>query len=218
MPGVVITVARQLGSGGSHIALQVSRRLGYAFVDRQILQEAAKELGVEESEIERREGRLQTFWEKLVSGFNMGTPYPNFVPRSNWITDERLAEVEHRLMAELAMKGSCVMLGRGAFYLLRGRAQLLSVMIHAPLSFRVERLMRVYNAKRKEAVQMIEQSDRDRYRYIRSFTGRDWFDARNYDLAIDTSIIDFASAEEMISSIALRLPEGEAWPWVNEPG
>lgn len=218
MPEVVITIARQLGSGGSHVALQVARRLGYAFVDRQILQEAAKELGVEESEIERREERLLTFWEKLMSGFNMGSPYPNFVPPSNWITDERLAEVEHRLMTELAMKGPCVMLGRGAFHLLRGRAQLLNVMIHAPLGFRVERLMRVYHAKRKEAVQMIEQSDGDRYRYIRNFTGRDWFDVRNYHLAIDTSKIDFASAEEMISSIALRLPAADALPWVNEPG
>ncbi len=67
----LVTIARQLGSGGSYIGQLVARRLGYAYIDRQIMQQAAKELGVEEAEIEGREGRLQSFWEKLISLFAM---------------------------------------------------------------------------------------------------------------------------------------------------
>jgi len=91
-------------------------------------------------------------------------------------------------------------------------------MVHAPQGFRVERVMSIYHARSKaEAIQMIERSDQYRSRYIRALTGLDWFDTRNYHLTIDTAKVDFATAEEMIASVATRLPADEAWPWVNEP-
>ncbi len=103
---VVITIARQLGSGGSYIGQQVARRLGYAYIDRQILQLAAKELDVEESEIENRDGRLQTFWEKLLAGFTLGAPfYTSYTPPPCWVSDDKLAAVAGRLIVELAAKG-----------------------------------------------------------------------------------------------------------------
>ena len=216
---VVITIARQLGSGGSYIGQLVASRLGYVCIDRQILQQAAKELGVEEAVIEGREGRLQSFWEKLISVFTLGTPDGLYTPPPpRWVPDEQLAEIERRLITELTVKGPCVVLGRGAFHLLRGRLRLLNIMVHAPQRFRVERVMSLYHARSNaEAIQMIARSDQDRCRYIRAFTGLDWFDARNYHLTIDTAKVDFATAEEMIVSIARRLPADEVWSWVSEP-
>ena len=101
----------------------------------------------------------------------MGTPDSLYVPPPlRQVPDEQLAEVERRLITELAVKGPCVVLGRGAFHLLRGRVQLLNIMIHAPLGFRVGRVMNIYHARSKaEAIQMIERSDRDRCRYILGF-------------------------------------------------
>jgi cytidylate kinase len=215
---VVITISRQLGSGGSYIGRLVAERLGFAYIDRQILQQAARELGVKEEEIEDREERLQSFWEKLVPGFAMASPYPNCMPPLLWFSDEELAALEHRLIAELVVKGPCVVIGRGAFHLLRDKAKLLSVMIHAPMEFRVERVMSTYKVQSKaEAVQMIERSDHDRCGCLRAFTGLDWFDARNYHLTIDTGKVDFTTAEEMISSLAGRLQSDKAWSWVKEP-
>jgi cytidylate kinase len=216
---VVITISRQLGSGGSYIAQQVAKRLGYAYIDRQILQQAARELGVEEAEIENREERLQTFWEKLISVFALGTPDCIYTPPPlHMFSDEQLVELERHLITELTVKGPCVVLGRGAWYLLRGRERLLNIMVHAPLGFRVERVMNIYHARSKvEAIQMIERSDQERSRAIRVFTDSDWFDSRNYHLTIDTGKVDFATAEEMIVSFARRLPTDGVWPWVNEP-
>jgi len=216
---VVITIARQLGSGGSYIGQQVARRLGYAFIDRQILQRAAKELGIEEAEIEGLEGCPQGFGKKLVSVFKVGAPeYIYKPPPPNWASYEQLEEIERRLITELTVKGPCVVLGRGAFHLLRGRARLLNIMVHAPQGFRVERVMSIYHARSKaEAIQMIERSDQYRSRYIRALTGLDWFDTRNYHLTIDTAKLDFATAEEMIASVARRLPADEVWSWVSEP-
>ena len=216
---VVITIARQLASGGSYIGRLVANRLGYAYIDRQILEQAARELGVEEAEIANRDGRLQSFWEKTLASFAMGAPVGTYSPPPlRWITDEQLAEVSRRLIIELATREPCVVLGRGGFHLLRDRSRVLNIMVHAPLEFRVERAMNLYNARSKsEALKMIEQSDQDRRRYVRTFTGCDWFDSRNYHLTIDTGKVDFTTAEEMIVSLARRLPAVDTWPWAKEP-
>ena len=217
-PQVVITVASELGSGGPYIGQQVARRLGYAYIDREILQQAAKELGVEETELEGRDERVQSFWDRLISVFALGGVDGIYTPPPHWVSDEQLVETEHRLICELAAKGPCVVLGRGGFHLLRGRAKLLNVFVHAPLSFRIQRVMSIYrvNSKR-EAAEMIDRSDQERGRYIKFFTGLDRFNARNYHITIDTGLVDFTMAEEVLASLAAGLREEGDWPWVNDP-
>lgn len=213
-----VTISRQLGSGGSYIGREVARRLGYAYIDREILQLAAKELGVDEAALVDRRERLQTFWEKLATVFAVGAPDSVYTPPPYWVSDAQLIEIERRLILELAGRGPCVILGHGAFHLLRGQERLFNVFVHAPVAFRAERVMSVYHARNNdEALRMIENSDRERARFIENFTGRNWFDARSFHLTIDTSVVDFALAEEMIASMAVRLPEEGTWPWVNEP-
>ncbi len=214
----VITIMRELGSGGSYVALQAARQLGYAYIDQQILREAAKELGCHEAELENRDGRLQSFWEKLIDVFAMGAPEGIYTPPPHWISDERLIETENRLMRELASKGPCVVVGRGAFYILRGEEKLFNVFIHAPLSFRIRRVMGMYGAaNEKEAAGMIDRSDQERNRHIRFSTGLNRLDVRNYHLSIDTGMIDFASAAEMIVNSARKATEEGDWPWVRDP-
>ena len=215
---IVITITRELGSGGACIALQAARRLGCAYIDHQILHEAAKELGCHEAELENRDERLQSFWDKLIAVFALGAPEGVYIPPPRWISDERLIETEKRLLHELAAKGPSVIVGRGAFYLLRGQARLFNVFIHAPLSFRIRRVMQKYDLKEeKEAAEMIDRSDQERSRYIRFCTGLDRLDARNYHLAIDAGAIDFASASELIVHRAGMLREEGDWPWVEDP-
>jgi len=217
-PPVVITVARELGSGGSYIGKQVARRLGYAYIDRQILQQAAGELGLEETELEDRDERVQSFWDRLISVFALGGVDAIYTPPLRWVSDEQLVETEQRLICELAVKRPCVVLGRGGFHLLRGRAKLLNVFVHAPLSFRIQRVMNIYRVdSKREAAEMIDRSDQERTRYIKSFTGFDQFDARNYHITINTGLVDFSTAEEMVASLAAGLREEGDWPWVNDP-
>jgi cytidylate kinase len=217
-PPVVITIARELGSGGSYIGKQVARRLGYAYIDRQILQQAAGELGLEETELEDRDERVPSFWDKLISVFALGGVDGIYTPPQRWVSDEQLVETEQRLICELAVKRPCVVLGRGGFHLLRGRAKLLNVFVHAPLSFRIQRVMNIYRVdSKREAAEMIDRSDQERTRYIKSFTGFDQFDARNYHITINTGLVDFSTAEEMVASLAAGLREEGDWPWVNDP-
>jgi cytidylate kinase len=214
----VITIARELGSGGSYIAQQVARRLGYAYMDREILQHAAKELGVEEVELKGRDERLQSFWDRLISVLALGCADGIYTPPPRWVSDEQLVETEQRLIRELTVRGPCVVLGRGAFYLLRGRPKVLNVFIHAPMNFRMQRVMSIYGAKdKREAADMIDRSDRERNQFVRFFAGLDRLNTRNYHLSIDTGMVDFTTAEDMIASMAAHIPKKGEWPWVSEP-
>ncbi|MEJ2168134.1 MAG: cytidylate kinase-like family protein [Desulfobacterales bacterium] len=202
-----ITIARQLGSGGSYLAQRLAHRLGFVYLDHQILEQAARELDISDSEMIRREERTQSFWAKLLEAFATGCPEDIQSPPSlRLVSDDELIAAEHKVLLKLASRGSCVIVGRCAFHRLKGRARLINIFVHAARDYRIRRVMQVYHAADpKAAEQMIERTDNDRRRYVQRISGASWYDARNYHLTIDISRVGFEAAEEMIVAIAERL-------------
>ncbi|EPR37356.1 Cytidylate kinase-like family [Desulfovibrio sp. X2] len=204
---LIVTVARQLGSGGSEIAQIVARRLGIAYIDRQILQDAAKELGLEEEELQSRCERLQGFWERLLHVFAQGSPASVYSPPPSRVpSDEMVMAAERDVLLHLASKGPCVVVGHCGFHLLRERGQLLNVFIHAPTDFRVARVMKHYGAKTpEEALESIELADKERGEYVQELSGALWEDATNYHLTLDAAFTGLERAAETITRIASPL-------------
>ncbi len=202
-----ITVARQLGSGGSELGQRIACRLGFAYLDRQILQQAAKELGMREEELAHREERVQSFWVRMVEAFSAGCPeYMMSTPPPKIISDETLIEAEQQVLMRLACQGSCVVVGRCGFHVLAGHARLLNIFVHASPRFRMDRMIQFYGAASDTAAsEMMETIDRDRERYVERFSGKSWYDARHYHLAIDMSETGFEAAEEMVVTLAERI-------------
>jgi cytidylate kinase len=208
---IQITVSRQLGSGGSELGQRLAGRLGFAYLDRQILQQAARELGMSEAELAHREERIQNFWIRTMEAFSSSCfEYMiSSAPLPRVITDDALIEAEQRVLWQLTAGGSCVIVGRCGFHLLAGRSRLLKVFVHASQPFRIARMMKFYGAATKaEAEEMIDSTDRDRERFVERFAGVSWYDARNYHLSIDMSLLGFDMAEEIIISLANRISEG----------
>jgi cytidylate kinase len=204
-----ITIARQLGSGGSYLAQRLAHRLGFVYLDHQILEQAARELDTSGSELARREERTQSFWTKLMQTFATGCPEDiQSPPPLRLISDDELIAAEHRVLMKLAARGSCVILGRCAFHRLKGRAGLINIFVHAAHNFRIGRVMQVYHAPDpKAAQQMMDRTDNDRRRYVQKICGASWYDLRNYHLTVDISRVGFEAAEEMIVAMAERLME-----------
>jgi cytidylate kinase len=202
-----ITIARQLGSGGSYLGQRLSHRLGFAYLDRQILEQAAGELDMSHSELARREERTQSFWTRLLEAFATGGPEDiQSPPPVRLVSDDELIAAEHRVLLRLAARGSCIIVGRCAFHRLKGRARLINLFVHAGLDYRIRRVMQVYHAPDSEAArQMIDRTDSDRRRYVQKICGVNWYDARNYDLTIDLSRVGFEAAEQMIITMAKPL-------------
>ena len=203
-PPFHITIARQLASGGAELGQLIARRLNFVYLDRQILQNVAQELEMREEDLSFREERIQGFWVRLMELFSTSCPeYTMSTPPLRVISDDRLIEVEQQVMARLASRGSCVIVGRCGFQILKEQARLLNIFVHAPKPFRIQRMMRFYGARTEnEAGEMTDRTDYDRECYTEKLTGGSWYDARNYHLAFDMSQVDLDATVEMIVSLA----------------
>ncbi|HSD94670.1 MAG TPA: cytidylate kinase-like family protein [Syntrophales bacterium] len=205
-PHRAITLSRQMGSGGSYIGYLAARELGFKFIDREVLRQAADHLGTEVSQLEHQDERSSGLIEKLIRGFFLGAPEAATTAHhlKRPVYDRDLFSLECRIMNEIAERYSAVIIGRGGFHALRKRPEgsVIRVFIHAPLEFRVQRVMKARNiVDAAEARSIIEESDRRRARFIRDMVGVEWTDAKNYHLCIDSSVAGFPRSVEMIAGL-----------------
>jgi cytidylate kinase len=202
-----ITIDRQVGSGGAELGQRIAARLGFAYLDRQILQQAAQELGTSEEQLADRDERVQSFWVRMMASFSADSPeHLICTPPFQIISDDALIEAEQNVMLRLARRGSCVIVGRCGFHLLAGVAPMLNVFVHASRPFRIERMIRHYAAADERAAEaIIDEMDRTRERYVERVSRVLWYDVRNYHLSFDLSQIGCDAAEEMVVSQANRL-------------
>src|SRR5207302_1692921 len=152
MPPIIVALGRELGSGGSLIGQRVARRLHIAYVDREILAQAAQHLGIDERDLAHREERVSSFWERLLAPFAMGSPdeiYARYPPPVA-LPDAALFEAQKRVMRELAGERDCIIIGHGAFHVLKGEPGLIKVFVHAPIGFRVKPVREMFRLKSDE--------------------------------------------------------------------
>jgi CMP/dCMP kinase len=198
---IVITISRQLGSGGAYIGQQLAKQLNISYWDREIIRLAAKKLSVLDDELESRDERMRSFWESFFhfSGYNGPDMYipPNiFDP-----TDKELFKAEAEVIKRIATDHSAVIIGRCGSHILQGYPNHTSIFLHADLEFRKERIENLYNVDNvviTASSKKIAKSDSERSRYHHTLTGKEWTDARQYDLSIDTSKIGVDNSVQLI--------------------
>jgi cytidylate kinase len=199
-PFRIVTISRLMGSGGAYVGYLVARELGFRYVDREILREAARKLGADVRQLEEIDGRSSSLLKSIVRSFGMGAPEAISQPPPTLPVYERdLFDLQSRNMREIAEQHDAVIIGRGAFHVLSGRAGVIHVFVHAPEEFRVNRVMKVQNISDfNKARALVREFDQRRKKFIRDMTGRDWMDARNYHLCVDSSTVGFPACVEMI--------------------
>jgi len=202
---ITVTIARQLGSGGSYVGQQIANKLGIKYIDREVLHLAAEQLGLDAAELAHMEEKCSTFWHKLIGIFGMGAPDTYSPPPLRPITDKQLFDKETEIMKVLAAECSCVIIGRGAVDVLPYHDGMVNLFLHAPVRYRVKRIMELYDIKTEEAAKtVVEESDRERLKYFTQMTGRDWLCAKNYDLSIDTSALPLNETIEVLVDFIRR--------------
>ncbi len=207
---IIITISRQLGSGGSLIGMRVADRLGIKYIDREILHQAAELLHENENNLSDREERLSSFWERVARAFCYGAPEAGYVPPPlRPIPDAELFAAESAIIRKLTENCSAVLVGRAGFYILRDRTNLVSILLHAPREARIGRVMELYSIEdHGQAADIIDDADRQRAKFVEVMTGADWTDARNYHLCIDTAKAGFDMATELILSLSKKIRKG----------
>jgi cytidylate kinase len=200
----VVTISRQLGSGGSAIGLELAQRLNLRYADRDILKRAAETLGVAEEDVEALEERVESVWQRLGPMFWVPLAAPA-IPAAPMVTGSALFEAESTIIQALASREDVVIVGRGGAHLLKNRPGVISVYVHAAQPFRIERIARTAGVEPATAASMIQRSDRERAAFHRSLAQRDWCDTRQYDLCADTSTLGIDNVTDALTTLVSRL-------------
>ncbi len=194
----VITINRQLGSGGAYIGQQLAKKLGIFYADREIIDQAAKQLSVLAEDLESQEEKISSFWKSYLKSFAFGTPDAYLPPRVIIPTDRELFNTETGIIKHIVNERSAVIIGRCGCHILRDHPNRISIYLHADPSFRKGRIQQLNNVSEGSAEKMIVQNDKERSLYYHTFTGREWSDARQYDISINTGKIGLDQSVEFI--------------------
>ncbi len=200
----VVAISRQVGAGGAYVGQTLARSLGVRYVDREILKEAASLLGRETHELESLEERVSSVWSRMAGALAWGGPEATYMPPPMpALYEEDLFAVQARIIRQIAAQEEAVFVGRAATWVLRERADLISVFLHAPESVRVERVMREYKMTDiEEARKLVARSDQQRSRFLQSVTGGSWFDLTHYHLCVDTGAVGLDETVKLLAGLA----------------
>jgi cytidylate kinase len=210
MSDIVITIARQYGSGGRTIGQMLAKELGVEFYDRDILKLASEDSGINEglfgqADEKPNKGLLSKVMKRVYDGELITPDSKDFSSKDN------LFNYQAKVIRELAQSGSCVIIGRCADYILKDNPNVLRVFVHAPMPYLIERTLEHEHQSmtKKEAEKFIEKTDKERAEYYTYHTGRSWEDARNYDLCLDSSRLGFDGCVKAIKAYMKVLEEVE---------
>ena len=194
----VITISRQLGSGGAYLGQRLAFRLNALYLDHEIVRQAAEELNIPEENLAVRDEKVTSRWQAILQSFVDTTSLSYDPPPLDTLNDKNLYKVESDIITRIANQRSAVIVGRGGHYVLRQHPGCLSVFLHADIDFRQKRVQELYNVSPKEALKLINSIDQDRGYYLKALTGQDWLDARQYHLSLDTGVLGLDKAEDII--------------------
>lgn len=184
MENRVITIARSYGSGGRKMGRLLAKELGYEYYDREILRIASDESGISEELFRQADEKQRIPLFRIAREVYTGEVIP---PDSDdFISNENLFRYQAKIIRELAATRNCVIVGRCANFILRGRDNVLNVFVAAPVVDCVRRVMETDGLNLEEAEKKIKKIDKRRADYFKYFTGRQWQDAALYDLCLNT--------------------------------
>ena len=184
MENRVITIARSYGSGGRKMGRLLAKELGYEYYDREILRIASDESGISEELFRQADEKQRIPLFRIAREVYTGEVLP---PDSDdFISNENLFRYQAKIIRELASTRNCVIVGRCANFILRGRDNVLNVFVTAPVVDCVRRVMETDGLNLEEAEKKIKKIDKRRADYFKYFTGRQWQDAALYDLCLNT--------------------------------
>ena len=194
MEQYVITISRQFGSMGRSIARELSEILGIEFLDRDIVEATAKRMGLPVSVIsDEEESMKSTFFRRQ---------YPLGMGMSS-LKDE-IFLTQKNIIRDFAAKGSCIIVGRCADYILREHPRCANVFISASKEDRITRLCAMHHIDAEAAEEMIEKADKRRSEYYNYYSYKTWGAAATYHLCVDSSSLGIEETVRFVEEFVAK--------------
>ena len=201
----VITISREVGSGGGSVARKLAEKLNVNYVNKELMQALQEKFNLTPGAIEHLKSTKKNWFTDLFEQVAPspkatvkvgGYTYSRDVPEAINIQDIYEAEVE--ILNAIADEGSCVIAGRSAFFVLKDRPNKVDVFITASKEARIKRIMEKQGLSREDAIDLIKTIDEGRENYVKRYTTLTRYDMRNYDLLLD---MDYLTEDEAVAKI-----------------
>ena len=195
----VITINREIGSGGRTVGSKLAEKLGVPFYDKALIKALIQKYNLSVEEIEDLKGRKHDWWSEFKRVVGIDSVGDTIIDTPDMYDAADIFRREVEILKGIAESESCVIAGRSGFFVFEGHPNHLSILITAPLEQRIQRLMRKRGLTEEEARKTIEKIDEERENYISKYTGTSRYDSRNYDLVINME----GKTEEQIANLIL---------------
>ena len=199
MENIVVTIARQYGSGGKTVGEMYAKELGIPCYGMNLLKMASEESGINEQlfmqfDEKLRSNLLLRMTTDLYDGKVIPPGHKDFVSAKN------LFNWQAEVIKRLAKSETCVIIGRAAYFVLKDYPNVVSVFVHASPEFNLARAMERNSMTTAEMEKFIASTDKYRSDFYKHYTGREWTDARNYDLCLNSGKLGFEKCVEEIKA------------------
>ena len=204
---IIITIARQYGSGGREVGERVAALLGIPLYDKEIITDAASKGELDAEALKQvDETSASSLLYTLAMGSNILGTTMHFGYKMP--LNDKLFILQSDLIREYAAKGSCVIIGRCADYILRDNENVLRLFIYGDLEHRTERVKQRHpEIKSSQIIDIINKTDKRRSSYYNFYTGNKWGKYDNYDMAINSSTLGIEGTAQLITAMAKKYIE-----------
>jgi len=198
----VITISRHFGAGGRTLGEMVSKRLGYAFYDNEVIQLVSIKAKVSEEEVEFLEKDTRGAFKKLISGIAPKSMHDLVLSRKQGAIDEEVyIDVLRKIITEIADEGNAVIIGRGSQYILEDSPDVYHVLITADMEDRIKFMQEKHDFTHEQAVKAVNDEEKRRANLYSKFDQTDYDQPDRYHLVLNTSLINLESACEMMCEL-----------------
>ena len=204
---IIITIARQYGSGGREIGERVAAMLGIPLYDKELITDAAAKGSLNEDIIKKAdESAANSLLYTLAMGSNVLGTTMHFGYKMP--LNDKLFILQSEVIKEYAKEGSCVIIGRCADYVLRDEPNIMRLFIYGDLDHRQARVLERHpELKSSQVIDVINKTDKRRSSYYNFYTGNKWGKYDNYDMAINSSTLGIEHTAQVIAASAAKLME-----------
>ena len=204
----VITISREVGSGGRTIGRKLAEKLGVRFSDKELIDTLQAKFNLSPNSIEELKGKKKRWLDDFIqmvapvpmSGLLVDGDSDYIAEYNSTLSVNDVFEAEKEILNGIADEGSCVIAGRSGFFVLKERPNKVDILITASRENRIDRIMRKQGLSREKAQEVIETVDKTRDNYVLRYTGQSRYDARNYHMVLNMDYLTEDKAVEIIMS------------------
>lgn len=202
----VITISRELGSGGRTVGRKLAAALNVRYSDKELVEQLMKQFNLSASGLEQLKGKKKNWMADFITfvapvpkvGMLVDTDSRYVQEFRPDLTTDDVFKAETEILRGIAEEGSCVIAGRSGFFVLDNHPNKLDIFITASMEHRLERVMRKQQLDREQAEEVIGRIDQMRDNYVKRYTGKTRYDLRNYHLVLNMDNLSEEDAVQLI--------------------